>query len=77
MSAPGGRSNSGVLHGNPPSTAATTAAPTSHTALPCPPLVCSVGGTLRVCSRGLYFVPRDVQQPIFRIPYAATTAIEA
>lgn len=34
-------------------------------------------GSLKVCSRSLFFVPRDVQQPIFRVPYEATSAIEA
>jgi hypothetical protein len=34
-------------------------------------------GSLKVCSRSLFFVPRDVQQPIMRIPFDATTAIEA
>ena len=35
-----------------------------------------VAGQLKVCSRGLYFVPRDVHDPIVRIPFASTTAIE-
>lgn len=34
-------------------------------------------GSLKVCSRSLFFVPRDVQQPITRIPFATTSAIEA
>ena len=33
-------------------------------------------GQLKVCSLGLYFVPRDVHDPIVRIPFASTTAIE-
>ena len=33
-------------------------------------------GSLKVCSRSLFFVPRDVQQPITRIPFDSTTAIE-
>jgi hypothetical protein len=38
---------------------------------------CRVVGSLKVCSRSLFFVPRDLQQPIFRIPYQHTTAITA
>lgn len=26
-------------------------------------------GHLKVCSMGLFFVPRDVKEPIFRVPY--------
>ena len=35
-----------------------------------------LGGTLRVCSQGLYFAPKDVNYPVFRVPYRATTSIE-
>ncbi|KAI3438042.1 hypothetical protein D9Q98_000485 [Chlorella vulgaris] len=35
-----------------------------------------VVGSLQVCSHSLFFVPRDLQQPIFRIPFKSTTAIE-
>lgn len=38
---------------------------------------CRQLGSLKVCSHSLCFVPRDVQQPIFRVPYEATSAIEA
>ncbi|KAK9868121.1 hypothetical protein WJX84_006728 [Apatococcus fuscideae] len=33
-------------------------------------------GYLKVCSMSLYFVPRDVQQPIMRLPFNATTSLE-
>lgn len=36
-----------------------------------------VVGSLKVCSRSLFFVPRDLQQPIHRIPYQHTTAVTA
>lgn len=35
-----------------------------------------VVGSLKVCSHSLFFVPREVQQPIFRIPFHSTSAIE-
>eukprot|EP00887_Chlorella_sp_A99_P007641 scaffold20.g7641.t1 len=35
-----------------------------------------VAGHLEIASLSLYFVPRDVKQPILRLPYKATTAIE-
>lgn len=37
---------------------------------------CRVAGQLKVCSLSLYFVPRDIQEPIFRVPYKSTTALE-
>ena len=30
---------------------------------------CRIPGHLKVCSNALYFVPRAVQEPIYRIPY--------
>lgn len=44
---------------------------------PVPAPHCRVVGSLKVCSCSLFFVPRDVHQPIFRVPFAATSAIEA
>ena len=35
-----------------------------------------VAGHLKVCSLCLFFVPRDVHDPIVRIPFTATTDIE-
>ncbi|BDA48009.1 probable protein FAN at N-terminal half [Coccomyxa sp. Obi] len=35
-----------------------------------------VPGHLKVCSAALYFVPRAVQEPIFRVPYRSTSHIE-
>lgn len=51
--------------------------PTRHR-LPCPLAspACRVVGSLQVCSRSLFFVPRDLQQPIIRIPFQSTTAIK-
>jgi len=39
-------------------------------------LLCRVAGSLKVCSRSLFFVPRDVHQPIFRVPFQDTSAVE-
>lgn len=36
----------------------------------------AIDGHLKVCSAGLYFVPRDAQHAIVRIPYTSTTAID-
>lgn len=36
-----------------------------------------VFGHLKVCSMALYFVPRDIQEAVFRVPYKSATAIEA
>ncbi|GAB4819113.1 hypothetical protein N2152v2_006159 [Parachlorella kessleri] len=35
-----------------------------------------VAGQLKVCSLSLYFVPRDIQEPVFRVPYKSTTLLE-
>ena len=39
-------------------------------------LGCRVAGQLKVCSLSLYFVPRDIQEPVFRVPYKTTTLLE-
>ena len=38
-------------------------------------LCCRIPGHLKVCSNALYFVPRAVQEPIYRIPYRHTLQI--
>lgn len=35
-----------------------------------------VAGDLKVCSASLYFVPRAVHEPIFRLPYRAVRSLE-
>ncbi|KAL4452133.1 hypothetical protein ABPG75_007795 [Micractinium tetrahymenae] len=49
----------------------------SHTAYFWPPDNKRQLGSLKFCSRSFFFVPRDVQQPIFRVPFEATSAIGA
>jgi len=36
-----------------------------------------VAGHLKLCSASLYFVPRNVMEPIFRIPFSATLRMES
>ena len=36
---------------------------------------CRLAGHLKLCSASLYFVPRNVEEPILRIPFRATTSI--
>eukprot|EP00241_Pyramimonas_parkeae_P019516 CAMPEP_0114293378 /NCGR_PEP_ID=MMETSP0059-20121206/9562_1 /TAXON_ID=36894 /ORGANISM="Pyramimonas parkeae, Strain CCMP726" /LENGTH=306 /DNA_ID=CAMNT_0001415087 /DNA_START=487 /DNA_END=1404 /DNA_ORIENTATION=+ len=35
-----------------------------------------VAGHLKLCSNSVFFVPRNVMEPIFRIPFASTLAID-
>ena len=35
-----------------------------------------LAGYLKVCSLSLYFVPRDAQAPIMRLPFNATTSLQ-
>lgn len=44
-------------------------------ALPCPALR-STAGHLEIASLSLYFVPRDAQLPITRLPYNKCKSIE-
>ena len=37
---------------------------------------CRIPGHLKVCSNALYFVPRAIQEPIYRIPYRRTLHID-
>ena len=37
--------------------------------------LCRLAGHLKLCSASLYFVPRNVEEPILRIPFRATTSI--
>ena len=37
--------------------------------------LCKLAGHLKLCSASLYFVPRNVEEPILRIPFRATTSI--
>ena len=35
-----------------------------------------LAGHLKICSASVFFVPRDVAEPIFRVPYAETMSID-
>ena len=50
--------------------------PAVSTTWPSAVLGCRVAGQLKVCSLSLYFVPRDIQEPVFRVPYKTTTLLE-
>ena len=50
--------------------------PSCTPAAPCCASFRRVPGSLKVCSRSLFFVPRDVHQPIIRIPFDTTSAVE-
>ena len=36
---------------------------------------CRVAGDLKVCSASFYFVPRPIQEPIFRLPFRAVQSL--